>query len=174
MLHFAFKGRSALRVPVNPGQPWSTLKKLPFPQPPFPADISRSSLPATPRNPDAPANSGRILDCAGKAQRRRRFRTHAPAASFGGPSPARKRRGALLPAAVHDAPPMTTRPAGMVHPRSSILFGSGLPSRASASLRFTPVRQTFRRIQLTPGKNVISSNLDASICVGARPRKHQP
>ena len=50
-----------------------------------------------------PPQTGDILDCAGRAQRRRRFRTHYRPANNPSPAPARKRCRALLATAVHDA-----------------------------------------------------------------------
>jgi len=50
-------------------------------------------IPYTPRNPDAPGKPIHVMDCAGKAKRRRRFRPPARPASFRRSSPARRRRG---------------------------------------------------------------------------------
>jgi len=55
-----------------------------------------AALHDAPRNSDTPGDSVRVMDCTGKAQRRRRFRPHARAASACTPSPARKRRGTAL------------------------------------------------------------------------------
>ena len=63
----------------------------------------KARLAVLPRVTLNPPQTGDILDCADRAQRRRRFRTHYMPADHPTPSPARKRCRASLATAVHDA-----------------------------------------------------------------------
>ena len=101
-----------------------------------------------------------VLECAGRAQRRRRFRAHQTPTNYQQLSSARKRRGALLPAAVQDAsrtreqPPFArafwSAPAersddgAFARTRRQRTTNKCRPLESGVALRFPPQSKTLR------------------------------
>ena len=101
-----------------------------------------------------------VLECAGRAQRRRRFRAHQTPTNYQQLSSARKRRGASLPAAVQDAsrtrgqPPFApaswSAPAersddgAFARTRRQRTTNNCRPLESGVALRFPPQSKTLR------------------------------
>jgi hypothetical protein len=96
-------------------------------------------------NPKRLGNRASVLDCAGRAQRRRRFRTCDPLTNHTEPASVRKRRGASLPAAVQDARAIERRMHGREASWSAPSPRAFVPSETAADIRWLWCARTRRR-----------------------------